>query len=67
MFFRIISHSLKGCSEGHGVVLFCKDTRHTLTSWTRAVSDYHGIINLGREDIPPKEEPKVKYMHMLYA
>jgi len=27
---------------------------HTLNSWTPAVSNYHEVINLKREDIPQK-------------
>ena len=27
------------------------------------MSDYYGVINLGREEIPLKEEHKVKYIH----
>jgi hypothetical protein len=34
-----------------------------LVSWTGAVSDHHGVINLGKQDILPKEEHNVKYMH----
>jgi hypothetical protein len=26
--------------------------RHTLNSWTRTVSNYHGVINLDKESIP---------------
>ena len=28
---------------------------HTLNSWTHAVSNYHEVINVNREDIPGKE------------
>ena len=42
---------------------FSVSQRHILASWTHAVSDYQGAINLGRESIPPKKEHKVKYIH----
>jgi hypothetical protein len=34
------------------VTILLRKTRHFLTSWNSAVSDYHGVIKLGRENIP---------------
>jgi hypothetical protein len=30
-----------------------------IPSWTPAISDYHGVINLGGEDIPPRKNMKI--------
>ena len=49
MFLRVLSHSLKGCPEGHSIPPFCWDHRHTLNSWSCASSDCHGVIKLGIE------------------
>ena len=32
---------------------------HTLDSWTHAVSNYHGVINLYRESIPQRRNMKI--------
>lgn len=47
--FRILSHSLS--LECHSVTILLRNTRHIFASWNCAVYDYHGIINLGRENI----------------
>jgi hypothetical protein len=41
--------------------LLCCDICHTFTSWTQAVSDYHGVINVNREDFLWLRN--IKYVH----
>lgn len=53
--FGDLSHSLKGCPEGHSVLPFCWD----IDSQTQAVSDYYGVINLDREDFPWRRNMKI--------
>lgn len=47
---RVLSHSLKSCPKGLSV--------YHIASRIHAVPDYHRVINLGREEISPKEEHK---------
>jgi hypothetical protein len=56
--FQNFPHSLKGCPEGHRDAVFLRNTRHTLASWSPAVSDYHGVISLVRESIPHRRTIK---------
>jgi hypothetical protein len=56
-----------GCPEDYRVYHFAKCTRHTLSSWTPAASNYLVVINLGRKNIPPKEDHKVKYTNKSYT
>lgn len=57
--FCFISHSLSGYPEAHSILLFCWDIRNTLVSVTPALSDCHGVINLGRGDSPKRRSMKI--------
>ena len=52
--FRVCSYSLK--VSAFTILL---RHRHALASWTHATSNYHGVINLGREDIPRRRNMKI--------
>jgi hypothetical protein len=52
MFSEFFPTALRAVLKVTGFTIFAKEQRHTLVSLTNAISDYHGVINLGREEIP---------------
>jgi hypothetical protein len=45
-----MTHSFKDYPDDHIIYHFVKNITNTLASWIPAVSDYHGVINLGNEN-----------------
>lgn len=54
MFSEFLPTALRG-PNSHSVNILLRITRHTFASQNCAMSDYHGVTDLGRENIPLKK------------
>jgi hypothetical protein len=55
MFSEIFPTALRAALKITAFTILLRNIRHILTSWNHAVSDYHGVINLGEGRIFFKE------------
>jgi hypothetical protein len=50
MFLDFFPIALRAVLKVTTISILLRDIKHTLTSWTHATSNYHGVINLGWEN-----------------
>lgn len=50
MFSEFFPTVLRG-PEGHSITILVRITRDIFASWNHAISNYHGVTDLGRENI----------------